>query len=111
MLPLLVALTVLLTAADHWTTYLCLRAPVDGWQVQEANPLAEWLFGNLGLVGGIAVDSAVTVVAILFLVSTELVPHQAKRLFFAFVVLWTGWAVVNNIQALSALGLSPWGGA
>ena len=49
MLHLLVALTLLLTAADHWTTYLCLRAPVAGWQVIEANPIADWLFQNLGI--------------------------------------------------------------
>ena len=46
MLALLAVLTLALTAADHWTTYLCLRAPVEGWQVTEANPLASWLFAN-----------------------------------------------------------------
>jgi len=111
MLALLVSMTVLLTAADHWTTYLCLRAPVAGWEVTEANPLAEWLFGSLGLVEGLMVDSAVSALAIAFLITTSLVPKLAKRVFFAFVVLWTGVAVLNNLQALSALGLSPWGGA
>ena len=33
----LALLTVLVSAADHWTTYLCLRAPVAGWNVTEAN--------------------------------------------------------------------------
>jgi hypothetical protein len=111
MLALLVSMTVLLTAADHWTTYLCLRAPVSGWQVTEANPLAEWLFGSVGLVEGLLVDSAVSAIAIVFLITTHLVPGVAKRLFFGFVALWTAVAVVNNLQALSALGLSPWGGA
>ena len=27
------ALTLFLTGADHWTTYLCLREPILGWQV------------------------------------------------------------------------------
>jgi hypothetical protein len=111
MLALLVGMTLLLTAADHWTTYLCLRAPVTGWQVTEANPLAEWLFGSVGLVEGLLVDSVVSLVAIAFLLTTSLVPSAAKHVFFGFVVLWTGWAVLNNLQALSALGLSPWGGA
>ena len=44
MLRALTGLTLLLTGADHWTTYLCLRLPVEGWEVIEANPLADWLF-------------------------------------------------------------------
>ena len=111
MLPMLVGLTLMLTAADHWTTYLCLRTPVAGWQVTEANPLADWLLDSVGLVEGLLVDSVASVAALAFLLTTTLVPAEAKRLFFGFVVAWTGWAVVNNLQALKALGLSPWGGA
>ena len=111
MLALLAGITVLLTAADHWTTYLCLRAPVSGWSVSEANPLAEWLFGSVGLAEGLLMDSAVSAVAIAFLLVTKLIPKTAKHLFFGFVAFWTGFAVINNLQALSALGLSPWGGA
>jgi hypothetical protein len=110
MLPLLVVLTLLLTAADHWTTYLCLRSSVPGWEVVEANPLAEWLFGTVGLVPGIAIDTVVTILAIAFLLTTSLVPRAAKGAFFTLVVVWTGWAVVNNLQAIRALGLSPLGG-
>ena len=111
MLTLLVALTLLLTAADHWTTYLCLRSPIAGWEVVEANPLAEWLFTNMGLVPGIMLDSTLTLAAIAFLLTTRKVPQMAKGVFFGLVVAWTGWAVVNNFQALGALGLSPLGGA
>ena len=111
MLTLLVALTLLLTAADHWTTYLCLRSPIAGWEVVEANPLAEWLFTNIGLVPGILLDSALTLAAIAFLLTTRRVPQTAKGVFFGLVVAWTGWAVVNNLEALGALGLSPLGGA
>lgn len=111
MLHFLVGMTLLLTAADHWTTYLCLRSPVAGWQVSEGNPLADWLFGSLGLVNGILLDSLLTLAAVTFLVRTPLVPHSMKQGFFIFVVLWTGWAVSNNLTALQALGLSPWGPA
>ena len=111
MLHVLVGLTLMLTAADHWTTYLCLRTPVPGWQVTEANPLADWLFRSFGLVPGILIDSAVTLVAVAFLLGTPLVPRPAKGAFFLVVVVWTGWAVVNNTTALIALGLSPLGGA
>ncbi len=111
MLPLLVVLTLLLTAADHWSTYLCLRSPIAGWEVVEVNPLAEWLFANMGLVPGILVDSTLTLAAIAFLLTTRRVPPMAKGLFFGLVVAWTGLAVVNNFQALAAMGLSPLGGA
>ena len=109
MIHSLVALTALLTAADHWTTYICLRAPVAGWQVLEANPIAEWLFTAVGLVPGILIDSVFTVGAIAFLLVTPLVPRAAKGCFFFVVAAWTGYAVVNNFQAISVMGLSPLG--
>ena len=109
MLAVLVTLTILLTAADHWTTYLCLSTPVDGWEVTEANPIADWLFQSMGLLPGIVLDSVVTLLAIAFLIVTPLVPQPLKTGFFALVVVWTGWAVTNNLSALRALGLSPLG--
>lgn len=107
---LLATVTLLLTAADHWTTYLCLRHPVDGWTVTEANPIAEWLFSKVGLVPGLLVDSAITVWAIAFLLTTQRFPRSLKVGFFGLVVLWTAHAVVNNLQAIASLGLSPFGG-
>ncbi len=109
MVHVLVALTAMLTAADHWTTYVCLRAPVPGWQVIETNPIADWLFTAVGLVPGILIDSLFTIGAIAFLVVTPLVPRAAKGAFFIVVAVWTGYAVVNNFQAISMMGLSPLG--
>ena len=111
LLQILSLITLLLTAADHWTTYLCLRAPVPGFEVSEANPLADRLFEALGLVPGLAVDSVVTAAALVFLLSTDLVPLPAKRIFLLVVIAWTGVAVVNNLHAISAMGLSPLGSA
>ena len=110
MLPALVGLTLLLTAADHWTTYVCLRAPVPGWEVTEANPLADWLFSTVGPATGLLLDSVVTLVAVGFLLATTLIPRRAKSGFFLVISAWTGWAVVNNIQAILDLGISPLGG-
>ena len=76
---ILAILTLLLSAADHWTTYLCLRAPVAGWHVAEANPLAEWLFASFGLVPGLLIDSGVTLVAVAFLLSTTPDPEAHQR--------------------------------
>ena len=106
---ILALLTLLLSAADHWTTYVCLRAPRDGWEVTEANPIAEWLFGSMGLVSGLLVDSVVTLGGVLFLLVTRNVPAKVKGVFFAVVIAWTGLAVANNLRAIEALGLSPLG--
>jgi len=107
LLHLLALLMLLLTAADHWTTYLCLKAPVPGFEVSEANPIAEWLFRSMGLVPGILLDTAVTLAAVGFQVWTTLIPRAAKGLFLLVVIAWTGYAVVNNLRAIVALGLSP----
>ena len=101
----------LLSAADHWTTYLCLREPVSGWQVVEANPLADWMFGSFGLVPGLAVDSVLTLVVVAFVLTSRFIPDVFKGLFFGVVIAGTGLAVYNNFQALAALGLSPLGAA
>ena len=50
---ILALLTLFMTAADHWTTWLCLHRPVEGWKVTEANPISDWLFGAVGLVPGL----------------------------------------------------------
>jgi hypothetical protein len=108
-LPLLALTTLLVSAADHWTTYLCLRTPVPGWQVAEANPVAEWLFTTAGLVPGLLIDSTVTIGGVGFLLMTRSVPTAAKSMFFVVVIAWTALAVANNLQAIEALGLSALG--
>jgi len=99
-------LTVLLSAADHWTTYLCLRTPLEGWEVSEANPIADWLFRSVGLVPGLLVDSVITLVAVAFLLTTRRISGGPKLCFFGLIAAWTGVAVVNNVHAISAIGLS-----
>jgi hypothetical protein len=110
MLRLLTLTTLLLTGADHWTTYLCLRAPVDGWLVAEANPIADWLFRWAGLGGGLAIDSALTLGAVLFLSFTRIFDHSVKIGLMAIITVTTGYAVLNNLEAISRMGLAPWSG-
>ena len=106
----LIAITTLvLSAVDHWTTYLCLRSPISGWEVSEANPISDWLFSWIGLVPGLAVDSLITVFAVLFLLSTQRLSKSVKVGFFCAVTLCTGYAVINNLQAINAMGISPLG--
>lgn len=109
MLRALAALTLMLSASDHWTTYLCLRQPVPGFHVMEANPLAAWLFAQVGLVEGLLLDSVLTIGALLFLLNTRRLPHPVKVAFLAVVVAGTGYAVVNNYGILTELGLSATG--
>ena len=101
--------TLLLTGADHWTTWLCLREPIQGWSVVEANPVVDWLFSAAGLSGGLLIDSLVTLLAVAFLLHTRTFSRNAKHAFLLVVSLMTGYAVVNNLQAISALGISPLG--
>ena len=105
----LALVTLLVSAADHWTTYVCLRAPIPDWDVREANPLANWLFETIGLVPGLLVDSAVTVFAVIFLLGTSRLPDAAKYGVFAVLIAVTSVAVVSNSFAIRALGLSPFG--
>jgi hypothetical protein len=102
--------TILLTCADHWTTYLCLRAPVEGWLVVEANPVAEWLFGWAGLDTGLLIDSAVTLGAVFFLATTGVFSRPMKTSLLAVIAISTGYAVFNNLGAISRMGLAPWSG-
>ena len=106
MLRLLAVLTLFLSASDHWTTYLCLRTPVEGMVVSEANPLAAWLFHRIGLVEGLLLDSLITVAALLFVLQTRRLPRRIKLGFLCAVVAGTGYAVVNNLGVLTRLGLS-----
>ena len=106
----LAILTLLVSAADHWTTYLCLRDRVPGWQVSEANPLAAWLFASVGLVPGLALDTAITVGAVVFVLHTRLFPFAVKCACLGLLVATTGYAVANNLGAVYALGLSLAGG-
>jgi hypothetical protein len=102
--------TILLTCADHWTTYLCLRAPIDGWVVVEANPVAEWLFGWAGLDTGLLIDSAMTLGAVIFLTTTDVFSRTIKMSLLAVIAMSTGYAVLNNLGAISRMGLAPWSG-
>ena len=106
---ILAILTLLVSAMDHWTTYLCLRSPVEGWRVTEANPIADALFQSYGLVQGLLIDSAITVLAVAFLLTTRRLPTLAKGLFLGAVIAWTALAVVNNLHAIEVMGLSPLG--
>jgi hypothetical protein len=109
MLRLFAGTSLLLTGADHWTTWLCLRGAVEGWEIREANPIADWLFQSTGLVTGLAIDSIITLLAVGFLLTTSSLPTAVKTGFLGLITATTGYAVVNNLGAISAMGLWPVG--
>ena len=111
MLHAMALVTLLLSAADHWTTYVCLREPLAGWVVTEANPIADWLFTSLGLVPGLLFDSAATLGAIAFLITTRRLSSPLKVGILSVISFWTGYAVVNNTKAALLMGLSLFGPA
>lgn len=102
--------TILLTCADHWTTWLCLKDPVQGWNVSEANPVADWLFQSAGLSGGLMIDSLVTLGAVAFVLTTPVFDRSVKVGLLAVITCATGYAVANNVEAIQRMGLSPWPG-
>ena len=106
---LLVAAIALLTAADHVTTWLCLREPVQGWVVAEANPFAAWLFAQTGLVPGLLIDSLVTLAALVYLATTTRFAPALRTAMLGVVAVTTAYAVVNNAFAIAELGIGPFG--
>ena len=76
----------------------------------EANPFADWLFRSTGLAVGLAIDSAITLGAIVFLATTGVFEHRVKLGLMGIITLATGYAVFNNLGAISRMGLAPWTG-
>lgn len=111
MLRLFAGMTIALTCADHWTTYLCLHAPVEGFDVVEANPVAQWLFSQAGLVAGLAIDTVLTVAAIAYLSTTHTLAHGVKLGLLCVIAFSTGFAVASNLDAITQMGIAPWSGS
>ena len=111
MLGVLLGLALILGAADHWTTWLCLTGGFGDTTIVEGNPLAAWLFGQTGLIQGLVLDSLLTFAALLFLASTRRFSPRLKNALLATVALATSYAVTNNLFAIAALGIGPFGAA
>lgn len=109
MLRVLGALALLFALMDHWTTWLCLRAPVPGWQVTEGNPLAAWLFGRVGLIEGLWLDSIVTLLAVVLVARTRRLARSLKLALLGLLVCTSAFAVANNFDVIRRIGVSASG--
>lgn len=111
MVRLLVLTTVALTCADHWTTWLCLHTPIEGWDVVEANPVAGWLFDRAGLGPGLVIDTLITLAAVAYLSLNATLAHGVKVALLTVITLTTGYAVLCNLGAITQMGIAPWSGS
>jgi hypothetical protein len=102
---LLGVLAVVLNLLDNTTTFLCLRAPVNGFEVFEANPVARWIFDAVGLFEGLMIETVITTAAIAFLVLTSRIPRNARLALLLVLALLPAWAVANNLQVIYDVGL------
>ncbi len=97
------ALVVLFNLADNATTFLCLRRPVPGFEVIEANPLARWLFETVGLLEGLIFEMLITTVAVGFLIWTTRISYRTKLAILGVLVVLPAWAATNNYLVIRAL--------
>ncbi len=102
----LIAVLMVLTVGDAYTTWACLRLPVPGWDVVEANPVSAWLFGLVGLVPGLAVDGIVTVLALWYVGNTKKATPRFKIICLLLAISVSGWAVYNNYQYMIEMRLA-----
>ncbi len=93
---------------DNATTFLCLRSPVDGFEVVEANPFARWVFDSIGLFPGLVFETLVTTATVAFLVLTPRLSPALRYAVLAILTALPAWASVNNLLVMQAIGL--WAG-
>ena len=90
---------------DHLTTWLCLRMPIPGWEIHEANPLAAWLFERVGLVEGLAIDTGVTALALVLVAYAVRMPKAARLALLGLLIGSSAFAVANNLDVIQQIGL------
>ncbi len=81
-------------------------APIPGWEIREANPLAAWLFDRVGLVEGLAIDTLVTALAVVILVAIRVrLPRAARLALLGLLIGTSAFAVANNLDVIQQIGL------
>lgn len=103
-------LVLLFNVVDNATTFLCLRSPVPGYEVIEANPLARWLFDSMGLIPGLVFEMAITTGAVGFLVLSPRIPAGWRFGLLVVLAVLPAYASFNNLQIMQLLGVA-WAGS
>ena len=99
---------VLFNLLDNATTFVCLRDPVPGYAVVEANPIARWMFDSIGLVQGLLLETLVTSVAVAFLVLSPRIPKHIRTGLLALLIVLPAYAAANNYMIMQTIGIG-WG--
>jgi hypothetical protein len=102
---LLGGLILLFNVLDNATTYLCLRAPAENFEVFEANPVARWVFEQVGLAEGLALEMLITAAAVCFLTLTPRIPSPVKLALLGLLAVLPAWAAMNNLHVMQAIGI------
>ena len=102
------ALVLVFNCLDNATTFLCLREPVAGFEVFEANPVARVLFDSVGLLEGLLLEMGVTSVAVGFLVFSNRLPQRVKLALLGVLVVLPAWASLNNLLVIRAVRAVEW---
>jgi hypothetical protein len=90
---------------DNATTFLCLRAPVAGFEVVEANPFARFLFDGVGLVPGLLLETLVTTSTVACLIFCARISAPLRLGLLAVLALLPAWATLNNLLVMRAVGI------
>jgi len=100
------ALVIIFNFMDNFTTFACLRAPVAGFEITEANPVAHWLFSWIGLAEGLILEMLITMGAVAFLMFTRRLPNSTRLLLLGILAVLPAIAAVNNLDVMYAIGIS-----
>jgi hypothetical protein len=103
---LLGLLVIFFNMIDNFTTFACLRSPIPGFEVSEANPIARWLFDSIGLLEGLLIETAVTMAAVGFLVFTQRLPLGTRLTLLTVLAALPAWAAINNLNVMRAVGIA-----
>lgn len=104
-LRILYVLVNLANLGDDITTYIALTSTVQlGFFIEEANPIARWLFDTMGLAQGLVFETVIMVAISTWLLLVKNLPYKLKFGVFAILLTMTVAAFVNNVWVLSTKG-------
>jgi hypothetical protein len=106
----LAAVALLCNGLDNWTTYACLSTEVPGVEMYEANPLAAWAFGAVGLTEGLLIEMVLCVFAVLFLMHSKRLTGALRYGLLAGLAILPGTAAAWNVHVMWTVGVGPFGG-
>ena len=100
----LIGIFMVVIVGDAYTTWACLHNPIPG--VFEANPIANWMFGFLGLVPGLIVDGIITLLILVWLGFTKRIRTSFKLFILLLGITITTLAVFYNYQVMMEIGIA-----